>query len=233
MVAACFLAGIACLFMIRGVVSDPPASRRVSPVRQVIEGMAYTKATPGVSLVIGLTLAFGFFSLAFIQMAPGYARAGLGYGPGETALFLLCLALGALIGAAIFTTVRVTDQVKFSVIGMMGYAGTLVLFYLNPWYGTTFVIALLNGVANSMQVILPNALFQTVVPSQYLGRVISLWFLAAGLAALSALPIGLVGDAYGLRFAFALAGTIFLVIGAWFAFIGPRLRVLLPASRMA
>src|SRR5262249_20243299 len=188
----------------------------------VMEGVNYTKGAPGVSLVIGLTLVFGLSSLAFIQMAPGYARAGLGFSAAETGLFLLCLGVGALVGGTVFTMLKVMADPRLCALAMMAYSATFLLFYANPWYEGFFVIAVLNGMANSMQVILPNALFQTVVPSQYLGRVISLWFLAAGLAALSALPLGVIGEAFGLRFAFACAGSLFLVVAAWFAFLRPR-----------
>lgn len=227
--AGCFLAGITCLLLIRGLRQEPNP-RRQSPLKEVIEGITYTKSTPAVSLVVGLALAFGLSSLAFVQMAPGFARAGLGFNAAETGLFMLCLGLGAIVGGTAFTALNVRSDARLCVVAMMAYSGTLVLFALNPWYEGMFLIALLNGFANSMEVILPNALFQTVVPSRYLGRVISLWFLAAGLAALSALPIGLVGDAYGLRFAFACAGGIFLTVAFWFAFLRPRI---FPARRPA
>jgi predicted MFS family arabinose efflux permease len=219
--AACFLAAVVFLLLIRGLGHERPAERR-SPAEELMEGIRYTKSTPGVSLVIGMTLVFGLSSLAFIQMAPGYARAGLGFSAGETAVFMLCLGIGAIVGGTVFTMLRVASSPGLCILAMSSYAATLVLFALNPWYIGFFVIALLNGVANALEVILPNALFQTVVPSRYLGRVISLWFLAAGLAAISALPIGLVGDAHGLRFAFGCVGVIFLGSAFWFGFLRRR-----------
>jgi MFS family permease len=125
---------------------------------------------------------------------------------------------------------NVKSSAGLCILAMATYSATLVLFAVNPWYPGFFIIALLNGAANAMEVILPNALFQTVVPSRYLGRVISLWFLAAGLAALSALPIGIVGDAYGLRFAFGCAGSIFIACALWFGLLRGRLSRRLPAS---
>jgi predicted MFS family arabinose efflux permease len=200
-------------------VQEEKADRRNSPLAELKDGLNYTRMTPGVSLVIGLTLVFGLSSLAFIQMAPGFARAGLGFDAEETGIFMLCLGSGAIIGGTIFTMLRVTATPRLVIGSMMSYSATLVLFALNPWYYGYYVIAVLNGVTNALEVILPNALFQTVVPSKYLGRVLSLWFLAAGLAALSALPIGVLGDEYGLRFAFGCAGVLFIVCALYFGFI--------------
>jgi MFS family permease len=216
--AGCYIFAVAFLMLVRNVVEEK-GDRRASPLAELKDGLNYTRTTPGVSLVIGMTLIFGASSLAFIQMAPGFARAGLGFNAGETAVFMLCLGSGAIVGGTIFTMLRVTSTPRLVIGAMIGYSSTLVLFALNPWYYGYYVIAVLNGVANALEVILPNALFQTVVPSRYLGRVISLWFLAAGLAALSALPIGVIGDAYGLRFAFGCAGALFIVFGIYFGFI--------------
>ena len=227
--AACFLVAVTALLLIRGL-HQTPRQRDLTPVQELVEGITYTKSTPGVSLVIGLTLVFGISSLAFIQMAPAFARVGLGLNAAESGVFMLCLGVGAIVGGTIFTMLRVTSSPGLCVLAMAFYSFTLVLFSVNPWFPAMFLIAFLNGAFNAMEVILPNAFFQTVVPSRFLGRVISLWFLAAGLAALSALPIGVVGDEYGLRFAFGCAGAIFIIFAAWFGFISPRLRRPAPAS---
>jgi len=216
--AFCYVIAVGFLLLIRGV-HEEKGDRRASPLAELKDGLNYTRTTPGVSLVIGLTLVFGLSSLAFIQMAPGFARAGLGFDAKETGIFMLCLGVGAIVGGTIFTVLRTTATPRLVVVAMMSYSGTLVLLALNPWYYGYYVIAVLNGVTNALEVILPNAYFQTVVPSKYLGRVLSLWFLAAGLAALSALPIGVIGDEYSLRFAFGCAGTLFILFGIYFGFI--------------
>jgi MFS family permease len=228
--AGCFLLGIIGLLLIKGV-RVAARARPHTPVQELMDGIRYTKSTPGVSRVIGLTLIFGLSSLAFIQMAPGYARAGLGFNAAETGLFMLCLGVGAVLGGTVFTAVQVRATAGLSILSMAGFSATLVLFAVNPWYVGTFVIAIVHGLMNAMQVILPNALFQNVVPSSHLGRVISLWFLAAGLAALSALPIGLIGEEYGLQFAFACAGAIFIVAAFWFGFLRDRVNRLTARTR--
>jgi MFS family permease len=127
-----------------------------------------------------------------------------------------------VLGGTVFAAIQVKATPGLCILSMAGFSALLILFAVNPWYPTTFVIAVLFGITNAMQVILPNAYFQEAVPSTHLGRVISLWFLAAGLAALSALPIGLAGEEYGLRWAFAFAGALFIAVALWFGLLRDR-----------
>src|SRR5690606_29672708 len=145
--AGCFLLGIVGMVLIRGVRATPSQGRR-SPIREIVEGIDYTRSTPGVSRVIGLTLVFGLSSLAFIQMASGFARAGLGLLAPQPGLFMLRLGLGAILGGAIFRSLQVRGTLGLCILAMSAYAGTLVLFAINPWTAGMYVIALLNGVAN-------------------------------------------------------------------------------------
>jgi MFS family permease len=48
------------------------------------------------------------------------------------------------------------------------------------------------------------------VPDRLLGRVMSLWSFGGGLGAVAALPLGVIGDTFGLRWAFG--GTAFVLL---------------------
>ena len=221
--AACIVLGIVPLLLIRGLRQEP-SGRRFSPIKDVIEGINYTRKTPVISRITGLSLAFGVFGLTFVQLAPGFAAAGLGFSASEAGVFLLCIGIGALLGGAAMSVLNVESKAIHVVLGTMTFGATLILFAVNPWTPLMYLIATVNGAANTVQVIASNALFQVLVPSRYLGRVVSLWFLAGGVAALAALPIGLVGDILTLRLAFAGAGAIYLVIALWFGIVRPSLR---------
>ncbi len=220
--AACLVLGVLPLLLIRGLHQEP-SGREFSPVKDVIEGINYTRATPGISQVVGLTLAFGAFGLTFVQLGAGYARDGLGFGAGEAGLLIACVGVGALLGGTAMTVFNVESKTAHFLSGTMGFGLTLILFAVNPWTPLFYPIALINGAFNSIQVIASNAMFQLLVPSRYLGRVVSLWFLAAGVAALAALPLGIIGDEIGLRGAFGGAGAIYIVIASWFGIIRPKL----------
>ncbi len=220
--ATCLVLGILPLLLIRGLHQEP-SGRNFSPVKDVIEGINYARSTPVISLVVGLTLVFGAFGLTFVQLGAGFARDGLGFGAGEAGIFIAFVGVGSLLGGAAMSFFNVESKASHFLGGTMGFGLTLILFALNPWAPLMYVIALANGMANTVQVIASNALFQVLVPSRYLGRVVSLWFLAGGVAAVAALPIGLIGDLLDLRTAFAGAGTIYIVIASWFGILRPRL----------
>ena len=220
--SALFVVGVVPLFLMRGMSKALP-KRHQSPIRELREGISYARSAPVISMVIGLTLSLGVFGLAFNQMAPGYARAGLGMNAAEAGLFMMCIGIGSLFSGSVLTVVKVKDSRLVFVGAAMAYALSLILMAVNPWYPLAFVLAALNGMGNSTLSVVANTLFQVSVPTQFLGRVVSLWFLASGLASISALPIGVAGDAVGLRVAFAGAASIYLVIALWFGIVRPRL----------
>jgi MFS family permease len=220
--AACFVVGVVPLFLMRGL-SKTAGARHKSPLRELREGIGYARSAPVVSLIIGLTLSLGMFGLAFNQMAPGYAREGFGMNAAEAGLFMMCLGIGGLLTGGVLTMVKVKNHRLVFVGGTMVFAISINLMAVNPWYPLLFVLAAMNGIGNSAQSVVANTVFQVAVPTQFLGRVVSLWFLAAGLASIAALPIGIAGDVVGLRVAFAGAASIYLGIAFWFGIVRPRL----------
>jgi len=61
-----------------------------------------------------------------------------------------------------------------------------------------------------------QTIIQTTVPQRLLGRVISLWSFAGGLGSIMALPMGLIGELYGMRVALGGVAFILLFISLWF-----------------
>ena len=72
--------------------------------------------------------------------------------------------------------------------------------------------------------VIEAGLLQTTVPQRSLGRVTSIWYFGGSTMFLGALPIGLVGDAYGLRLSIAIASSMFLLMSLWYVVVNPALR---------
>jgi predicted MFS family arabinose efflux permease len=60
------------------------------------------------------------------------------------------------------------------------------------------------------------------VPQNYLGRVVGLWSLAGSLGFIAALPIGLLGEEFGLRWSIGGAAVLLLLSTFWFGMVAPQ-----------
>jgi predicted MFS family arabinose efflux permease len=68
------------------------------------------------------------------------------------------------------------------------------------------------GLANSSLAVTAQTVFQTEAEQRYLGRVVALWSMGGGVGALTALPIGAAGDAFGLRYSLGFVAAVLVLL---------------------
>ncbi len=95
--AGLYLSGIVFLLLIRGLPSQSAASG-ATLLADLRAGLQCVRTTPVLYTVIGMTLAFAFFTLSFRQVMPAFTKEVLEIGAGETGLLLLAVGLGSLFG---------------------------------------------------------------------------------------------------------------------------------------
>lgn len=212
--------GIAALFPIRRLAAIATVQRR-SPIRELADGIRYTWSTPVVSNVMTLAMAIGLFGLAFLNMAPGFAREELGFDVRATGLFVMASGVGSLLGSSVLIMWEASNKYRLFLVICVTFALSLIGLAVNPWYTAAFVLSGLFGLAATSLSVVGHTIFQTVVPSHLLGRVVSLWSFAGGLGSMTALPIGLMGEVYGLRVALGSVASILLAITVWVGIVMP------------
>jgi MFS family permease len=231
------IVGITALLAINGLPALPVPERR-SPVRELLEGVRYAWSTPEIKMIVSLGIAIGLFVLSFMHMAPGFARQVMGFSAAETGFFLMFSGVGAVLGSASLVVLDIKNRNRLFVAFCVTFALSLIALSLNPWYLAAYAFTLLFGMASATVSVLAHTIFQMRVPSHLLGRVISLWTMAGGIGSMSALPIGLIGEAYGLRVAVGGGALLFLMATLWLGVFRSPLRVArgneppLPASRL-
>lgn len=218
--ASCLIVGIGGILMVRNITNVDQA-KAASPINQIKNGITYVSATPLVGMVLIVTQMLGLFGLVLLHMGPGFAREEMGLDAAATGVFMMFMGVGAIIGSVLMASLNIEHKAKWYVIHCLLMAVSLFALALNPWYLLALVIMGMYGYANSIQVILSNTIFQLVVPLQFLGRVSSLWFFAGGLASIAALPIGVLGELFGLRVALGGSAALMFLSIVWFAFISP------------
>ncbi len=207
----CYLFGA--LFMLPVPdVSGGKTTAKTSPIAEVVEGFRFTFSHSLIGMVMILVVSMGSFGLAFTFIAPAFAKQVLDFGPGEAGLFLMASGIGALLGSAALLVFEAKNRTLILVLLSLGFASSLIAISLNSNYAFAFLLMGILGLCNTTLAVVAQTIFQLTVPQQYLGRVMSFFMLGPGLASLVSLPLGLIGDEFGLRYAVGGVGLILLFI---------------------
>ena len=214
----CYLFGA--LFMLPVPdVSGGKTPTRASPIAEVVEGFRFTFSHSLIGMVMTLVVSIGSFGLVFTFIAPAFAKQVLDFGPGEAGLFLMASGIGALVGSAALLVFEPKNRTLILVLLCLGFASSLIALSLNSNYAFAFLLMGLFGLGSSTVGVVAQTIFQLAVPQQYLGRVMSFFMLGPGLASIVTLPVGIMGDEFGLRYAVGGVGVILLFISITFGAI--------------
>jgi MFS family permease len=208
-----------------------PRTSNASPLRDLIDGLQYSFRSPRVGPLMVTALMVGCLGLAYMSIAPGFARESLGFSAAQTGLLLMSTGIGAIIGSVVSLIVPGRDNLRtyFLFSALLGFSvGTLALV---PWPLLTFLPAAGFGFCLSFMIVSGQTMFQTEVPQELLGRVTSIWSLVGGIGFLSSLPIGVLGDIIGINNALMATGYSLFALVLVYGLV--RTPVLRPARKVA
>lgn len=210
--------------------SEPSIARRASPLAEVIEGLRYTASIPVLAMIMAMIVAVGMFGLTYQFMATAFAREALGFSAGEAGIFLMSAGVGSIIGSTALLMLHVENRNLAFIFSVGGFGVSLLLLSLNPLYAGAFLLMGVYGIFSATTPVIAQTIFQIAVPQQYLGRVNSFFSTAPGVAAILSLPIGFIGDAFGLRWAVGGIALILMLFTAIAALTGLHNRELPEAA---
>ena len=222
--AGLYLSGIVFLLLIRGLPRQSAASGSTL-LADLRAGLQCVRSTPVLYTVIGMTLAFAFFTLSFRQVMPAFAKDVLEIGAGGTGLLLLAVGLGSLLGTLILAA-----QGDFRRKGRLFMASGLLvsvvlpLFAWSPWFWASWIILLFVGAAIGFFVPLAITLVQLNVPSELRGRVISIFTMAPAVSFVGALPLAAAANVISWPVAITGGAALSLLVALWLGVWRPVLR---------
>jgi ENTS family enterobactin (siderophore) exporter len=205
------LFGVVTLLPIQDPDPDRQRGGHASPIVEMMEGLRYSMTTPVIAMVLTLVVAIGMFGLAFMNVGPAYGKEELGLNAAETGVFMMALGIGSIIGNTALLYIEVKNRNLVFVLLSAAFALSLIGLALSPWYAVAFLCVALFGLFNASIVVVAQTIFQDVVPPHLMGRVLSIFMQAPGLAMIASLPIGVVGDLVGLRWAIGGISLLLLV----------------------
>ena len=221
---AFLLNGISFLPVIAGLMMMNPAGfyamnkqvgRRVNPLAELHEGLAYAFRTPAVLLIVILVAIIGMFGYNFTVMLPLVDRFVLGRGAAELGFLTAAVGLGALSSALLLASRKAAT--KFTLFaGAAAFAALLGAVALSHWYYVTLPILLFLGMASTAFGTTANTSLQLATPDHLRGRVMALYMLLfAGSTPIGAFFTGFVAEHLGVAATVGIeAGLCGLGLGA-------------------
>jgi MFS family permease len=220
--AGCYLVGTACLWLITGL-SQGTVARKTAIMGDLLEGLRYFWSTPVAFTVIAIGFAFGLLGMPYVQIMPAFAREVLGVGAGGAGLLITAAGVGSLIGTLVLVSLGNLPYKNWLLIGSLFIFGLgLFLFAWSPWFWLSWVLLLFVGMGSMVP--MGTIVLQLTVPAELQGRVLSLWYVSAGLMFIGALPMAVVAEALSWPISIAGGAALFLLVALWLGVWRPALR---------
>ncbi len=215
--AGCFGVGTVTLLLVRHV---PPAAREAGSniLTELWGGLRYCWSNPVTFTVIGIGFAFGFFAMPYSQLLPAFGKLALDTGAGGAGLLMTGAGIGSLSGTFIMASMGNSPHKNRLLLGCIFLFGT-ALFCLawSQWFWLSWAILFLVGMGSIVP--MGTTVLQLSVPSEYQGRVMSVWYVSAALMFIGSYPMTLVAEYISWTAAFAGGAAIYLgiatVLGVW------------------
>ncbi len=222
--ATLYLIGALMLLLIRGVASHRGVVN-ATMAQDLMEALRYVKSSPAVLTIIVLGFAIAFFGESHNHLLPAFAKEVLDLGPARAGALTGAVGFGALIGSLALASLGDIRHKNWLWLGMILLFTVGLFFYaISPWFGLTLVFLFLTGMGDLNFVSLGAVLLQLLVPQALLGRVMGLWSIGASFMFIGVLPMGVVGDLLGLRYALAGGALICLFFLLWLGVVRTPIR---------
>jgi len=222
--AACFALGAAQMWTMQKVPSHGSVSE-TSVLVNLLDGVKFTFRTPVVSSVIGISMAFGLFGAAHIQILPAFAKEVLSLDAAEAGLLLAAAGAGSLVGNLVLGSLgnpRHKSSLLLGSIILFGIA--LLLFAWASWYPVSLLLMFFVGMGFAGFISVGATVLQLSTPPAMRGRVMSMMLISASLHYLGALPLSLAADLYDWPIAITAGALLMLAVVVWLGLLKPTIR---------
>lgn len=215
-IAGCLLVNAISFFAIivtLVVMEIPPGSAKVddeTPLwQEVSEGYRFLRSDRRLLSVILLTYGVALVGTPYSRFLPVFATDVLHAGPTTFGLLLAAPGVGAVLaGLGIASLGRLRRRFHFVASAVLAFSLSLVLFSFSRSIYLSMLFLILVGASNIAFRAVANSIVQMETPPQYLGRMLSLFFMDKGLWSFGTLFIGSVAHLVGTPRAITISGTV-------------------------
>ena len=145
---------------------------RESPFRSLMEGFGFVRREATVWVFLAMELITVYVG-SYRALLPIFVAA-LGAGAGGFGLLLGAAAGGAILGVAVIMSLgNLRYKGLWVAFGLFAYAVPLAVLALSGWFLLAMAAVFLLGFFEAIQMVLCNAIIQTITPDRLRGRVLS------------------------------------------------------------
>lgn len=183
--------------------------------QEVAEGYRFLRGDRRLWSVIVLTYGVALVGTPYQRFLPVFATDVLHAGPTTFGLLLAAPAVGAVLaGLGVASLGRVRRRMHFVASAVLAFAVALIAFSFSSSIYLSMLFLLFVGASNIAFRAVANSIVQMETPPQYLGRMLSLFFMDKGLWSFGTLFIGSVAHVIGTPLAITVSGVFCAVAGA-------------------
>ena len=183
--------------------------------QEVSEGYHFLRAERRLLSVILLTYAIAMVGTPYSRFLPVFATDVLHAGPTTFGLLLAAPGVGAVIaGLGIASLGRLRRRLHFVAMAVLAFSISLMLFSFSRSIYLSMFFLILVGASNIAFRAVANSIVQMESPPQYLGRMLSLFFMDKGLWSFGTLFIGSVAHLIGTPRAITISGAFCAIVAS-------------------
>ncbi len=181
------------------------------------EGIRYVLGKRAVMALLVLGLGTTVLAMPFRSLMPVLVDDVFSRGPEAVGLLLSMIGLGALLGSLAFAGMREGNRRGLVLISTTILSGVSILLVMAaPMYGAAVAIMVLVGIGDSGRRTLNSALIMEQTDDEHRGRVMGVYMMNFGLMPLGAIPVAVLAEVIGIRYAIAISAALLAIVGLAF-----------------
>jgi MFS family permease len=176
--------------------------------REVAEGYRFLRGDRRLLSVILLTYGIALVGTPYSRFLPVFATDVLHAGPTTFGLLLAAPGVGAVLaGIGIASLGRLRHRLQFVAMAVLAFSLSLIAFSFSISIYLSMLFLIFVGASNIAFRAVANSIVQMESPPEYLGRMLSLFFMDKGLWSFGTLFIGSVAHVVGTPRAITISGV--------------------------
>ncbi|OAI39867.1 hypothetical protein AYO38_06745 [bacterium SCGC AG-212-C10] len=227
-----YAAALFCMFKVNR--SQPVREEKKSVYHDMLEGARYVAKTPSVRALMILSIVPMLLAMPFQSLLVVFAEDVWDTGSRGLGILQAAAGLGGVAGSVYVAWHGESKRLLRVMVGsLVGFAATLLLFALSPYFLLALPLLLISDAFASIFGTVNGTAIQLLIPDHVRGRVMSLMMMTFGLTPLGALPVSAAAEAWGAPVAVGGAAVVTVLLSLLLVVLSRSLREIDSTAREA